>query len=211
MPIKNAIPKIACRARPIGSMYASGTPIRQRINAIIIPTTIPAIPAAIETAMIVQNIMLFIYIIITRFNFSKERRANPCQRRMKVFRFTINASLGNSFNTAFDSVSGKISGLVSQMKGLNSIGKEIPVNIGKRLASIGGAGLRIRLGAKAWNFGKILPVVYQRQAKKLKAAWPGVRKVLDLDSEDQFKQMRQDMIISDPRFLRGKRLPSGAL
>lgn len=80
VPIKNEIPKIACRVRPIGSMYTSGTPIRQRMNAIIIPTTIPTMPAAIETAMIVQNIMLFINIDITHFDYSKERRANPCQK-----------------------------------------------------------------------------------------------------------------------------------
>ena len=40
-------------------------------------------PAAMETAMIVQNIMLFINIAITHFDYSKERRANPCSKGTK--------------------------------------------------------------------------------------------------------------------------------
>lgn len=71
---------MASRVRPIGLVYELGTPIRKRMNAIRAPTTIPTMPAAIETAMIVQNIMLFIYIVITHLNYSKERTANLCQR-----------------------------------------------------------------------------------------------------------------------------------
>lgn len=80
VPIKNTIPQMPSRVRPIGLVYELGTPIRKRMNAITIPTTIPTMPAAIETAMIVQNIMLFINIVITHLDYSKERRANPCQK-----------------------------------------------------------------------------------------------------------------------------------
>lgn len=112
---------------------------------------------------------------------------------MKTFSFTINANLGNGFTTAFDSASGKISGLASQMRGLGNIGKEIPGNLGKRLAAVGTTGF----SAMALGFGKSIASSLSeasKEAVQFESSMADVRKVVDFDSEDQFKEMGQDII-----------------
>ena len=111
----------------------------------------------------------------------------------KTFSFTINANLGGGFSSVFDTASGKISGLTKQIKNLGQSGDSIKEGLGKKMAGIAG------LGASAGALKMVRPIANglmnaSKEAVQFESSMADVKKVVDFDTPEQFKEMGNDIV-----------------
>ena len=110
------------------------------------------------------------------------------------FNFTINGNLANGFSASFGEASSKIGKLTSQIKEFGQIGKGIN---GKQIAKnmIGGAVTAAgpKLIGVAKNIGSSL-METSREAINFESSMADVKKVVDFDTPQQFKEMGNDIL-----------------
>lgn len=110
------------------------------------------------------------------------------------FNFTINGNLANGFSASFGEASSKIGKLTSQIKEFGQIGKGIN---GKQIAKnmIGGAVTAAgpKMIGMAKNIGSSL-METSREAINFESSMADVKKVVDFDTPQQFKEMGNDII-----------------
>ena len=110
------------------------------------------------------------------------------------FNFAINAQLGSGFNASFGNASNQISKLSKQIKGFDNMGKSLKLDPIKNatgilsLSKIGSVGL-----SAAKNISNNLMEASQA-AVDFESSMADVRKVVDFDTPQQFKEMGNDII-----------------
>ena len=110
------------------------------------------------------------------------------------FNFAINAQLGSGFNASFGNASNQISKLSKQIKGFDNMGKSLKLDPIKNatgilsLSKIGSVGL-----SAAKNISNNLMEASQA-AVDFESSMADVRKVVDFDTPQQFKEMGNDIL-----------------
>ena len=114
------------------------------------------------------------------------------------FKFAINASLGAGFGASFGEANGKISSLTQKIKELGQEGNNI--NLGKIGRNVGmalGGKALTDIGKSAIGTARSMGssiMELSRDAISFEEAMSDVRKVVDFDTPQQFKEMGDDIV-----------------
>ncbi len=114
------------------------------------------------------------------------------------FKFEINANLGSNFSASFGEAGKMLSGLEQKIKDIGLAGGKVDLrNLGKNVTTVFGGKALSGFGQKAMtasrNIGSALLEI-SKDAISFEDAMSDVRKVVDFDTPQQFKEMGDDII-----------------
>lgn len=111
-----------------------------------------------------------------------------------AFNFIINGNLGHGFSASFGQAANQISGLANQIKTLSGLGKGVNLNgLGGKLMGGGLAAVGPKLMGTAGGIAATLMNASQA-AVDFESSMADVKKVVDFESADEFKEMSDDII-----------------